>query len=262
MDLDVWREPLLPDTTVTMEGIMVAECHELTHPLEGDLTGGAARTAYLEFAAPDGVTIAAPSAVHFDRTACAGADAAYERVSVEVTATDILRALEVQEATYRLSWSDGSVAWENQMVLQMEYLPGFELRVEEPEAQGRPQEQIPYPVTICNHANGASLFEFQVVTQDTKGFPLAPESLVLDAAGDPRDCATFTVTYVTPFENGKNQVNEEFSIQVAQSFVHDPSRKGPTETFTLGAETEGVYVPSAGALVLPGLLIALLARRR
>lgn len=263
IELDVWGSPLLPDEVVVLEGFVVAQCDELLHPVAGDLAGGGMRTAHLSFEAPEGIQITAPSAVHFDRTACLPADdATLIPVQVEVTATDILPALEVQTVTYTAAWSDGSVVAERNMVVQMEYLPGFDVSVADAEKKGAPQKQVPYDVTVCNHANGRSQFDFEVLTRDLAGAALAPDRLILDAAGSGRECITIIVTYVTPFENGSNDHQENFTVQVAQAFLHDPARLGPTHTVEFGAETEGVYVPGPGLLLGPALLALAGLRRR
>lgn len=166
------------------------------------------------------------------------------------------------------------------------YVSSFNVRVDEKAQEARPPDPLRYTIEIDNFSNGATRFDFSLVSNGTGGFvPLAPEPLVVagaqpgvglgggNASAETNDTqATVQNSQTVPFEvqtplgNGYANERRVIQLRVDSSFGPDPSVEGVSSMVTVIAQAKGLYVPGPAApvtaLALVGVALVLARRGR
>lgn len=168
------------------------------------------------------------------------------------------------------------------------YVSSFDVRVVEKAQEARPPDPLRYTIEIDNYSNGATRFDFSMVSEESGGFtPLPPAPLVIpgaqpgaslapgNATGNgtdgeqtsvSQDTAIFEVQ--TPLGNGYANERRPLQLKIDSSFAPDPTVQGISSTVTVIAQARGLYVPgpaaplTALALVGVAMILARGPRRR
>lgn len=169
------------------------------------------------------------------------------------------------------------------------YVSSYTAHVVTPAQETRPPDPLRYTVEIDNFSNGATRFDFAMVSNQTGGFtPLVPEPLVVPGAqpgaslegGNATENGTGeanasqqpagsqgTVTFDVQTPLGSGYANERRPLQlgIESSFAPDPSVRGVSSVVTVVAQARGLYVPGPTAPLLALALVGaavLMTRRR
>lgn len=166
---------------------------------------------------------------------------ALEPIDIYVTATH--GSLSAYQTTV------AQVAWAANVTAE----PRYELRA------GEPQSTIQFPIEVFNDGNGPVRIDWEPLSRDLQGHIIIPEPLVIEAG----ESKVGVVTYVAPFKNGDNDVEEPFEMRLLPGYAYDPTLKGEPIDLQLQADTKGFYAPGPGSvLLLVGLLASVAVARR
>lgn len=146
------------------------------------------------------------------------------------------------------------------VLLEPQWLGGFEAVLAESERTEKPQTPVVFPLKLVNKGHATTRFAFEVVDKTENLQVPVPNPVVLPGGAQ----ADVPITVQTPYKNGYVRDEGSVTFRVTPSAALDPTQRGEPQEFTVKVNTQGAYVPAPSALLVLGLigLLALRLRRR
>ena len=132
------------------------------------------------------------------------------------------------------------------------------------QATAGPQKPLEFQVELRNTGNAPMTVRFELVDESSVGAGwrvIMPAPIVVQPGGDG---TTATILVATPYHNGANSGQTEFSVRMTPESTKDAAVHGDPVVLTFTPAVNGLYIPGpALPLVLVALLgVALLVSRR
>lgn len=145
------------------------------------------------------------------------------------------------------------------------YVPQLQANVQGKIAQGGPQKEVNYPITITNFGNAKTVIVFTLENgpEGGKWAALAPENLILNSEQSGlkfEEDIIFTVS--TTYKNGWNNEQAGYTLSLQPVAFLDESKVGIPTKVNILTKVRGVYVPTLEPFIMVGALLgsALLVR--
>lgn len=191
-----------------------------------------------------------------------GEDTYEGRQSLQVAADPAAPGLEAIPCTLTGDFSGASMqaGGTKEAPLVVAYHADISISVAKANRSAGPQKMIPYPVDVTNNGNARTIVHWELLDSAEGRWALVlPDPVVVE----PGQTQTAIVQVATSFHNGYNKDHESFELRARATAAVDPEQSGSSQTFTLGSDVRGWYIPGPSmplaVLALAGL--ALMARR-
>ncbi len=202
--------------------------------------------------------VSGPRSALIDASACASPTGSYvETFDITVVGDMSIEAEQSMDAVFHAQLDDaGDTRADKTLEFEMQFVDGLRVTAPIQVLQGGPQKQLPYELVLTNDGNARIQVQFAVGEAPEEGVLVVPDPVIVDVGAT----VTAIATYVTPFANGYNDVDEPLSV-IASPATTATRTEGEPQEIQLNAKTKGFYVPGPGILA-PLLVAFALARRR
>lgn len=127
--------------------------------------------------------------------------------------------------------------------------------------QAGPQKQTPYPIQVTNHGNARAVVSWSMAQRPGDDWQvLLPEAITLDVG----ETEIVNVVVATPFQNGYNRGDTDFTVRAVASAFADPAVQAEPQDVPLKSSVRGWYVPgpSLGLMLVAVAGAVILTRKK